>query len=249
MASKAKVYLVGAGPGDPDLLTRKAARLLEQADVVIYDRLVSAEVLALANPDAIFIYAGKQLGQQEDVQSEIFSSILRYASKVPTIVRLKSGDPMVFGRGGEELDFLIRHRLECEVVPGISAAVAAPTLAGIPLTYRGVAGSFTIIAGHRESVTSLNWPDYRAIDTLIVLMGVDHRDVIAGSLIACGRPPEQPVAFIEWASTDRERVVEATLRETARRTVQVAAPAVMIIGEVVRLRNRRHTPSFLEAAV
>lgn len=232
---KAKVYLVGAGPGDPELITRKALRLLEQADVVIYDRLVTAEILALANPRASFVYAGKQYGQQEEIQAEIYRWLLHYGTRTRSIVRLKSGDPMVFGRGGEEIEFLLRHGFEVEVVPGISSAIAAPGLAGIPLTYRGVAASFAVIAGHRQSVTSLDWSIYRGVDTLVVLMGVELRDVIAGSLIANGRPGDQPVVFIENASTGRERLIESTLAATARRDVEVAAPAVMIIGDVVRL--------------
>ncbi len=236
MARKGKVYLVGAGPGDPELLTLKALRLLKQAGVIIYDRLVSPEILAAANPDAIRIYAGKQQGQQRQVQERIFHSILHYSSRVSTIVRLKSGDPMIFGRGGEELEFLLARGLECEIVPGISSALAAPSLAGIPVTYRGVATSFAVVAGHRESVTTLDWNIYRNIDTLVVLMGVEHRDVIAGSLIAAGRPAGQPVAFIQSASTPDEHVVETTLGAVARNRVAVQAPAVMVIGEVVALR-------------
>ncbi len=236
MVQKAKVYLVGAGPGDPDLLTRKASRVLANADCIIYDRLVSPEVLALANPNAAFIYAGKEQGQQETIQNEIFAWFERTGELVQTIVRLKSGDPMVFGRGGEELEFLVRHGFEVEVVPGVSAAVAAPALAGIPLTYRGVAASFAVIAGHRQSVSMLDWAAYRGVDTLVVLMGVEYRDLIAGSLVANGRPAAQSVAFIENSSTAHERVVETTLGAVARREVAVAAPAVMVIGEVVAHR-------------
>ena len=238
MAATAKVYLVGAGPGDPDLLTRKAVRVLGEADVIIYDRLVSAEILALANPAARFIYAGKRPGEQEEIQGEIYQWLLRFADRAATIVRLKSGDPMIFARGGEELEFAVAHGLEVEVVPGISSALAAPALAGIPLTYRGIAASFAVIAGHRESLSSLDWSAYRGIDTLVVLMGVENRDAIAGSLMAQGRPSSLPVAFLESVSTDRERLVEATLGAVARREVEVAAPAVFVIGEVVRLRTR-----------
>lgn len=247
MARRGKVYLVGAGPGDPELLTCKALRLLEQADVIIHDRLISPEILTLANPNAVLIDAGKDPGQQQQVQQRIFDLILRYAWQVSTIVRLKSGDPMVFGRGGEELEFLLDHGLACEVVPGISSALAAPSLAGIPVTYRGVATSFAVIAGHRQSVTALNWSIYRHIDTLVVLMGVEHRDVIAGSLIAAGRPSTQPVAFIERASRDSERVLETTLSEVARNRIAVEAPAVMVIGEVVALR-RTLAAKFAEVA-
>jgi uroporphyrin-III C-methyltransferase len=236
MSRAAKVYLVGAGPGDPDLLTRKAIRVLEQADVVIHDRLVSAEVLALAKPDAIFVYAGKWHGQQQEIQAEIYANILHYVNKVDTIVRLKSGDPLIFGRGGEELEFLAQHCIESEVVPGLSSALAAPALAGIPLTYRGIAASLAIIAGHRQSLAELDWSVYRGVDTLVILMGVEHRDLIASALLAEGRPGSQPVAFIEHASTTREHVVEATLRDVARGKTKVEAPAVIVIGEVVRLR-------------
>jgi uroporphyrin-III C-methyltransferase len=234
------VYLVGAGPGDPDLLTRKALRLIEQADAIIYDRLVSPEILALANPDATLIYAGKQQGQQDEVQSEIFDWFLRLATSARTVVRLKSGDPLVFGRGGEELAFLAEHRIEAEVVPGLSSALAAPALAGISVTHRGVAASFAVVAGHRQSLTTLDWSVYQGIDTLVILMGVEHRDVIAHTLIEHGRPAQQPIAFIEHASTDRERIVEATLGDVARGLVQVEAPAVTVIGEVVRHRQPAH---------
>lgn len=238
MARTAKVYLVGAGPGDPELLTRKALRLLEQADAIIYDRLVSAEILALANPGATFIYAGKRQGQQDEVQSEIFDWLLRLADSADVIVRLKSGDPMAFGRGGEELAFLAEHGIDAEIVPGISSALAAPGLAGIPVTHRGVAASFSVIAGHRQSLTSLDWSVYQGVDTLVILMGVEHRDVIAHTLMEQGRPADHPVAFIENASTERERVVESTLGAVARGKVSVEAPAVIVIGEVVRHRTR-----------
>lgn len=238
---RGKVYLAGAGPGDPELLTAKALRVLERADVVIYDRLVSAEVLALANPAATLIYAGKAQGQQDVVQGEIFHWILHYADCADVIVRLKSGDPSVFGRCGEELEFLAAHGIEAEVIPGISSAIAAPAQAGIPLTYRGVSASFAVIAGHREGLTTLDWSVYRGVDTLVVLMGVEHRDIIAAALIGEGRSAGLPVAFIENATTERERIVESTLGDVARHRTVVRAPAIFIIGEVVRLRSRRIT--------
>jgi uroporphyrin-III C-methyltransferase len=232
-----KVYLVGAGLGDPELLTLKAARILGAADVVVYDRLVSAAVLAMARPDAELIYAGKEYGEQDLVQDRIFAALVNAAEHGKTVVRLKSGDPMIFGRGGEEVRYLLERGIDCEVIPGISSAIAAPALAGVPLTYRGVAASFTVVAGHRQSVSTVDWNAYRGIDTLVVLMGVEHRDVIAGSLMMAGRPAEEPVLFIERASTPEERLVESTLAETARRRVDVSAPAVMVIGAVVRFRN------------
>src|SRR5436190_13474420 len=182
-AERAKVYVVGAGPGDPDLLTRKAARILAQAEAVIFDNLVSPEILALANPNARFVHARKQRGQQEEVQAEIYAWYLRLREAGGPVVRLKSGDPMVFGRGAEELEFLTRHGFDVEVVPGVSAVTAAPALAGIPLTYRGVATSFTVLPGHRQAIKEVDWPAYRHAGTLVVLMGVNNRAAIANCLI------------------------------------------------------------------
>lgn len=236
-ADRAKVYLVGAGPGDPDLLTRKAERLLAQAEAVIYDKLVSPEILALANPNALFVHARKQQGLQEEVQAEIFAWYLRLRSAAGAIVRLKSGDPMVFGRGAEELEFLTQHGFDVEVVPGVSSVTAAPALARIPLTYRGVSPCFTVLPGHRQAVKEIDWPAFRHSGTLVVLMGVENRAQIATCLIHGGRPAGDPVAFLEYASTDKERVRESTLEEVSRGGVEVEAPAIFVIGEVVRLRT------------
>ncbi|HEY2018612.1 MAG TPA: uroporphyrinogen-III C-methyltransferase [Bryobacteraceae bacterium] len=237
----AKVFLVGAGPGDPSLLTIKAARILEFAEVVVYDRLVSPEVLALA-ARAVLVNGGKRPGEQDAIQDEINQLLLEHARAGRTVVRLKSGDPMVFGRGAEEWEYLLRHGIEVEVVPGVSSALAVPFLAGIPLTCRGVAASFAVIAGHRESFVRTDWPEYARLDTLVVLMGVENREYIAESLIRGGRSASQPVAFIENGSTTRERVVEATLGGVASGRVEVEAPAIFVIGDVVRLRCRLAAP-------
>jgi len=231
-----KVFL-GAGPGDPGLLTVKALRILEAADVVVYDRLVSAEVLALATHARLFD-GGKRRGEQPRVQEHINGLLRQHACAGGTVVRLKGGDPMVFARGAEEWEYLLRHGIEVEVVPGVSSAFAVPSLAGIPLTMRGVAASFAVIAGHRDSFVSTDWGQYARIDTLIVLMGVDNREYIAESLIRSGRSASQPVAFIENGSAPRERVLETTLDAVAGGRVDVSPPAVFVIGEVVQLRAR-----------
>ena len=231
-----KVYLVGAGPGDPELLTVKAARILQQAEVVVYDRLVSADVLALAS-HALLIDGGKRRGEQERIQDFINRTLLEHAGSGRAVVRLKAGDPMVFGRGAEEWEYLLARGIDVELVPGISSALAVPSLAGIPLTCRGVAASFAVIAGHRENFIRTDWAQYAAIDTLVVLMGVDNREYIAESLIRAGRPASQPAAFIENGTTNRQRVVETTLGEIAHGRVDVSAPAIFAIGEVVRLRS------------
>lgn len=232
-----KVFLVGAGPGDPNLLTIKALRVLETADVVVYDRLVSAELIALAG-GAILIDGGKRQGEQEAIQNRINQLMVLHARAGRTVVRLKGGDPMVFARGAEEWEYLLAHGVEVEVVPGVSAALAVPSLAGIPPTCRGVAGSFAVIAGHRENFIRTDWSQYAGIDTLIILMGVENREYIAESLIREGRSESQPVAFIENGATAGERVVETTLAAVAQGGVDVSPPAIFIVGEVVRMRNR-----------
>ena len=231
-----KVYLVGAGPGDPELLTLKAARLIAAADVIVYDRLVSAEVLTLARENAKLIFAGKRQGQQEEIQSEIYALLEANAARFETVVRLKGGDPMVFGRGAEEWMYLEFRGIEVELVPGVSAALAVPALAGIPLTCRGVATSFAVIAGHRQSLQDAEWRQYRDIDTLVVLMGVDNRESIARNLMLAGRRGDEPVAFIMRGSTDRQRIVTSTLSKAGE--AEVESPAIFVIGEVVRLRER-----------
>lgn len=233
---KGKVYLVGAGPGDPELLTLKAARVLSKAEVVLYDRLVGEGVLALVNPEAHRIYVGKEVGQQ-GVQKEILALMLAHARKGRVVVRLKGGDPMVFGRGGEEWRFLAEEGIAVEVVPGVSSAIAAPSLAGIPLTLRGVAGGFAVVSGHASGGRLPSLAAYAGVETLVVLMGVTQRQQLAAQLIALGRPPDEPVAFIERSTTPRERVLEATLGQVAQGEVAVEDPAVWVMGEVVRWRR------------
>jgi len=240
---KGKVFLVGAGPGDPELLTVKALRILEHAEVVVHDRLVSAGVLRLA-ARALLIDGGKRQGEQERIQDEINELLVHYAQAGRKVVRLKAGDPMIFARGAEEWEHLVRHGIEVEVVPGVSSALAVPSLAGIPPTCRGVAASFAVIAGHRENFMRTDWSLYAQLDTLVILMGVDNREYIAENLIRHGRSASQPVAFIENGTTPGERVIEATLSAVAAGQVDVESPAVFVIGEVVRLRRRLRSRQF-----
>jgi len=229
-----KVYLIGAGPGDPGLLTIKAERALKKADVVMYDRLVSAEVLLLANPEAELIYVGKREGEQEATQQVIFDLMLGFARAGKTVARLKGGDACVFGRGGEEWRLLARHGIEVETIPGVSSALAAPALAGVPLTYRGLSRGFAVVTGH--SCSAIRWADYARVDTLVILMGVKERAAIAGELIRVGRPASDPAVFIERATTAEERVIETTLGEVAAGRVDVESPAVFVMGAVAGLR-------------
>lgn len=240
----AKVYLVGAGPGDPELLTVKAAKLIAQADVILYDRLVSPQILALARPGAELVYVGKEKGCAEEIQRRIFGELTLRAVRGGVVLRLKGGDPMVFGRGGEEWAYLAQLGVEVEVVPGISSAIAVPSLAGIPLTSRGIARSFAVVTGQDRDGFRKEWQSCLGIDTLVILMGVANRERIAQALLDSGRPAHQPCAFIERGATPRERTVITTLAEIAAGAVEVESPAVWICGDVVDLRGalRRRTP-------
>lgn len=232
-----RVALVGAGPGRADLLTVRAAQLLAQADAVLHDRLVSDEVLSLVCARAELYDVGKIEGMQEAVQDRIFDLLDSCARRHALVVRLKGGDPMVFGRGAEEWAWLAQRGHEVEYVPGISSSIAVPGLAGIPPTFRGLAGGFAVVTGHRAAACT-EWAAYARVDTLVLLMAVQHRAAIAECLISHGRPGGEPVAFVENGSTVRERVLVSTLAEVAANRVEAVAPAVMVIGEVVRLREQ-----------
>ena len=239
-----KVYLVGAGPGDPDLLTRKAARILALADVVLYDRLVDDAILELVSPDAELIYVGKRVGEQHKVQETIFELLADHARQGKTVVRLKGGDPLVFGRGAEEWSYLLELGIDVELVPGISSATSVPALAGIPVTYRGISHGFAVVTGHCMEGLIQDWSRYARIDTLVVLMGSRQRVHIAQSLIDAGRDPDQPVAFIENGSTMQQRIVESSLSDVAAGNVNVENPAVFVIGDVVSLRTQLTPEAF-----
>ena len=231
-----KLSLIGAGPGDPELLTVKAARVLGECDVVLYDRLVSPAMLAYARPGAELVYVGKHEGEQERTQQQIFELILRNATAGKHIARLKGGDPLVFGRGGEEWALAVEHGIDFELIPGVSSAIAVPGLAGIPLTYRRLSQSFAVITGHYGEGRRGEWARYVQVDTLVILMGVSHRIQIAQALLEAGRPANDPVAFIHRGTLADELVVEGTLADVAGGKVEVKNPAVFVIGPVVNLR-------------
>ena len=239
-----KVYLIGAGPGDPGLLTVRGKTILEKADVVVYDRLVSPGVLSLCNPKAKMVDVGKMPTHHKVKQSEINKLLVKFAVEMPgaTVARLKGGDPFVFGRGGEEALELVAAGVEFEVVPGVTSAIAVPAYAGIPVSHRGIATSFHIITGHEKAEAgdslSLDFENLaKCQGTLIFLMGIANMDFIARRLIECGKDPKTPLAFIEKGTTPNQRTVMATL-ETAGETIvreNVTAPAITIMGGVVEL--------------
>ncbi|MFB2623657.1 uroporphyrinogen-III C-methyltransferase [Methanothermobacter marburgensis] len=227
------VYLVGAGPGDPELITLKAIRVLERADVVVYDRLAGEEILRYAPEDAKLIYVGKKAGEHHKTQDEINNILVEEGKKHETVVRLKGGDPFVFGRGGEELLALREAGVEAKVIPGVTSAVGVPTSAGLPVTHRGVATSFTVVTGHEDPTKpekQVHW-DYRA-DTLIILMGVGNVRENMQEIMK-HRPPETPVCVIERGTTENERVILGTLEDIAEKDLR--PPGIIVVGEVVNV--------------
>jgi uroporphyrin-III C-methyltransferase len=237
-AAPGEVWIVGAGPGDPELLTLKAARTLEHAEVVLFDRLVGTGVLELIPQNAERVDVGKHPGDQLEVQGQIMTLLETHARRGKRVVRLKGGDPFVFGRGAEEWAHLAQRGIRVHVVPGISSSLAVPALAGIPLTFRGVARAFCVVTGQREITSDAleDWRVYAGVDTLVVLMGVGERERIARKLIEAGRDPSEPIAFIERGSTPFERCITGTLEQAAR--LEVSAPAVWVCGRVVALRDQ-----------
>ena len=238
------VYLVGAGPGDPELITHKGLRLLGIADVVIHDRLIPPELLWEARPDAELIDAGKQPTKHRLSQESINETIVDRALEGKTVLRLKGGDPLVFGRGGEEALVCHKYGIPFEIVPGVSSAHAVPAYAGIPLTHRHLSSCFTVITGHEDPQEPENSIDYQALanigGTIVILMGVKHLPRITRALIARGLADETPAAIIEWGTIPRQRTLIGTVATIAdlAREEQLQAPAITVIGEVVRLRGR-----------
>lgn len=235
------MYLVGAGPGDPELLTLRAARLMAAAEVVVYDYLVSDEILRFVNPRAERIYAGKQQACHTLSQDEINRLLVALARHGKRVLRLKGGDPFVFGRGGEEAEFLVRHGVKFEVVPGVTAASGASAYAGIPLTHRDHARAVVFVTGHlKDGTTDLDWPMLaRPRQTVVIYMGVTRLAEICAQLAAHGLDPATPAAVIERATTARQRVIAGTVATLPglARAEAVKPPALIVIGEVVQVRE------------
>ena len=235
------VYLVGAGPGDPGLLTRRGEALLRSAEVVVYDRLVAPSLLDLCPPTTEKIFVGKEGGGPSVPQRETTGLLIERGLAGQRVVRLKGGDPFVFGRGGEEALDLRRAGVPFEIVPGVSSAIAAPAYAGIPVTHRGLASSVTFATGHEDPTkpeSSIDWPRLaRGGDTLIFLMGVEQLATIAKRLVAAGRGPTEPAALVRWGTTAQQRTLRAPLAEIAiqARDQDFRPPAVLIVGAVVDL--------------
>src|SRR6266478_5132961 len=244
MKSNGTVYLVGAGPGDAGLLTLRGAELLGRADVVVYDALVNSELLRLAPKSAEIIYGGKRAKQHAIPQNELNQLLIAKAREGKTVVRLKGGDPYVFGRGGEEAEQLADARVPFEVVPGVSSFVAVPNYAGVPLTHRDFCSKLTLITGHEDPAKEASTIDWAQVGktpgTKVIMMGTDRIGQIAQMLVAHGTPPETPVAMVRWGTTGHQQSIEGTLANIAEVAVskKIGPPTVAVIGDVVKLRNK-----------
>lgn len=243
MNKKGYVYLVGAGPGDPGLFTLKGKQVLGKADVVVYDHLVGDKILSYTRPQAEKIYVGKKAGHHALAQDQINELLVHKAKAGKIVVRLKGGDPFLFGRGGEEAQELRQNDVDFEIVPGVTSAIAVPAYAGIPVTHREVTSSLAIITGHEKpgkEESSLHWQELASgIGTLVFLMGVENLPFICGQLIKYGRDPHTPVALIRWGTLPAQEVLTGTLSNIASRVEQAGfrPPAVIVIGDVVNLRD------------
>jgi uroporphyrin-III C-methyltransferase len=236
-----KVYLTGAGPGDIELLTVKALRVVKEADVIIYDRLANPEILKEAKDGCEFIYVGKEDAHHTLPQEEINEVIYQSALKYECVVRLKGGDPLVFGRGGEEGIYLRQRGIAFEFIPGITSAIAVPEYAGIPVTHRGVSVSFRVVTGHEsanKAHSQIPWENYKSDDTIVFLMGLHRLEAITQKLISIGKPKEHPIAVISRGTRADEQTVVGTLEDIYEKAKDLPTPALIVVGEVVTLREQ-----------
>jgi uroporphyrin-III C-methyltransferase len=229
-----KVYLTGAGAGDVELLTLKAARVIKAAEVIIYDKLVNPEILEMAKEDCEFI------GNHSVPQDEINEIIYQCALKYKTVVRLKGGDPFVFGRGGEEALYLKNRNIAFEIIPGISSAICVPAYAGIPVTHRGITTSFRVVTGHEtpnKKISQIEWKSFLNDETIVFLMGCHNIGLITSKLITLGKRKDYPCAVISKGTTKEQKVVVGTLENITFLAKDLPTPSIIVIGEVVNLRD------------
>jgi len=235
------VYLTGAGPGDMELLTIKALRVVREADVIIYDRLANPDILKEAKDGCEFVYVGKKDKHHSLPQDEINEVIYQNALKYDNVVRLKGGDPLVFGRGGEEGIYLREREVAFEFIPGITSAIAVPEYAGIPVTHRGITVSFRVVTGHEshnKEHSQIPWENYRSDDTIIFLMGLHRLNTITKKLMEIGKPKDYPVAVISKGTTKDEKTVIGTLDNIWELAKNLPTPALIVVGKVVNLREQ-----------
>jgi len=236
-----RVYLTGAGPGDIELLTLKALRVIKEADVIIYDRLANPDILEKAKDGCEFVYVGKEDGRHIMPQDEINETIYQNALKHKCVVRLKGGDPFVFGRGGEEAAYLYERDIEFDIIPGITSAISAPAYAGIPVTHRGVAVSFRVVTGHEspnKKVSQIPWENFKTDDTIVFLMGLHNLPKITKKLMEIGKESTFPCAVISKGTTKDQSVITGTLSDIVEKAKDAPTPALIVVGKVVELREQ-----------
>lgn len=240
---KGKVFICGAGPGDPKLITLRGMELLKTCDVVLYDRLVGTEIVDQVPAGTEKVYVGRTVGQPTTHQDRTNELMVRYAKNGKNVMRLKGGDPFIFGRGAEEAEYLIKHGIKFEIVPGITSAIASPAYAGIPLTHRRYSSSVAIVTGHEDAEKDelvVKWDKLAgAVDTIVILMGIGQVDQISRDLLDAGMKKNTKVAIVASGTTDKQRIVRGTLATIASiaKKADVKPPAVIVIGKVAGLDN------------
>ena len=236
-----KVFLVGAGPGDPSLITLRAVDLIKQADVVLYDRLVSKKIISMIPKKAESIYVGRAVGDDYKHQDDTNELMVMYAKTKRNIVRLKGGDPMIFGRGGEEAEYLKKHNISFEIIPGITSGIGSATYAGIPLTHRKFASSVVFVTGHEDfekSKDAVRWKNLaKSTDTIVVMMGLSRIGIISKQLLSGGMDKKTPVAVIQDGTTSKQKMITGTISNIAQKIKQskIRPPSIIKIGKVVSL--------------
>lgn len=239
-----RVYLAGAGPGDPGLVTVRTAELLQSADIVLYDRLVSDEILAMIPATVRKEYVGRAVGDDASHQDTTNDLMVKYARDGKSVVRLKGGDPIIFGRGGEEAEYLREHEIEYEIVPGITSGIASATYAGIPLTHRKMASSVVLVTGHEDptkGAEAVKWKNLAsAADSIVIMMGLSRIVGICQSLIEGGLCPDTPVAVIQNGTTPQQRVITGSLETIAQKIkdAEIRPPAIIVVGNAVSMSEK-----------
>ena len=241
---KSKVFIVGAGPGDPKLITLKAVEVIKSADAVLYDRLVSKKIIGMIPKKAEKVYVGRDVGNDYEHQNKTNELMLRYAKRNKNVVRLKGGDPFIFGRGGEEAEFLKQHKIKYEIVPGITSGIGSAEYSGIPLTHRDHSSSVVFVTGHedaKKTKETVNWKKLAmAVDTIVIMMGLSRLEIICEKLISGGLEKKTPVAVIQSGTTNEHRMIKGNLLNISRKVEQarVKPPSIIIIGKVVDLSDK-----------
>ena len=239
-----KVFIVGAGPGDPKLITLKAVESIESADVVLYDRLVSKKIVAMIPKRAEKMYVGRDVGDDYKHQDTTNDMMVKFAKKNKNVVRLKGGDPFIFGRGGEEAEFLRKHKVKYEIIPGITSGIGSAEYSGIPLTHREYASSVVFVTGHEDAKKSEGVVDWKklakAVDTIVIMMGLSRLEIISKKLISGGLSKSTPVAVIQNGTTDEHRMIKGTLSNISKKVseAKIKPPSIIIVGKVVNLSDK-----------